>query len=79
MQVILSARTDTRGEYRLNEVPPGKFRVLAWPERILPIDPDELIRQNVPTFYQRTTVEGDGSAIFLLGGEEINGIDITLN
>jgi hypothetical protein len=79
-QLVLSGRTDARGEYRLNEVPPGKFRVLAWPDRILPgvNSSREPIRQNVPTFYSRTTVEENGSVISLLGGEEMNGIDITL-
>lgn len=79
MQVVLSGSSDPRGEYRLNEVPPGKFRVLAWPERILlgVSSSNELMRQSVPTFYSRTTVERDGSVISLLGGEELNGIDIT--
>ena len=79
MQVVLGGRTDVRGEYKLNDVPPGKFRVLAWPDRILlSVNDRETIRQNVPTFYQRTIAETDGSVISLLGGEEINGIEITL-
>jgi len=79
-QSVLGARTNARGEYRLNEVPPGKFKVLASPDMILPgvNDSHEIIRQNVSTFYPRTTVERDASLITLVGGEELNDIDITL-
>lgn len=69
-KIATTGITDARGEYRLNEVPPGEFRILArlqW--EVIPI-PGQSTRQDVATYYRQ--------AIRVSEGEEARGIDITM-
>jgi hypothetical protein len=58
--------TDSAGRYRLENIPPGRYYIVAG-------------RVDAPTYYPGTVQAGQGTVITLAPGQTISGIDFVLN
>src|SRR4029453_4150145 len=60
------AETDASGRFRLEQIPPGRYYIVAG-------------NIDVPTYYPGTVSPTDGIAIQITPGLVVSGIDFTLN
>jgi hypothetical protein len=59
------AQTDDQGRYRLEDVPPGDYRIASGP-------------LSLPTYFPRAINAAEGQVIKMTAGQTVTGIDITL-
>jgi|GEM_PF-2330492 len=78
-------RSNDRGEYRLYEIPPGDYYVVATPARVPIVAPlfpanstSSSAQVSVATYYPSNVDTTSAILIHLKGGEDISGIDIRL-
>jgi hypothetical protein len=77
-----SATTDRNGEYRIRDLTPGSYDVIAVPNakglgRALPGSPDATARQPVPTFYPGVVVPGEAQTVRIeLGADTLVSFDV---
>ncbi len=80
--VVLSARTDEKGQFRIGGLRPGKYRVRA--SRDEPPFPPEIRTDgtaethHVPTYYPSSIVRKSGLRVQVLAGRETSGIEVAL-
>ena len=68
--------TNDLGEYRVADLAPGRYLVLASPPRVSPWREPEEQAAYLPTYYPGTTESARASAIEVKSGDEITGIDL---
>ena len=72
-----SGITDDLGEYRIFDLPPGGYSIVATPGVWILFGP-KLSTSDVPTYYPGTTDGSRASTIEVKSGDEISGIDHVL-
>ncbi|HZI50719.1 MAG TPA: carboxypeptidase-like regulatory domain-containing protein [Terriglobia bacterium] len=60
------AQTDASGQFRLENIPPGRYYIVAG-------------RIDLPTYYPGVVIAKDGTAILVTAGATVAGIDFALN
>lgn len=75
--VASQATTNDRGEYRIYNLPTGRYRLLARGSRAV-VEDGAMKNLQSAAFYPGTTLPGEAIAIEVLPGEELIGMDLEL-
>lgn len=71
--------SDETGRYRIDDLPPGSYRILFAPLDTVPLPPDPPRPTDVaPRYWPDAADEGDGGAVVVRPGQHLDGFDAVL-
>jgi len=72
------AATDDRGQYRIYNLPPGRYYIHAWPRGVFALPGQDAMVAYAPLFYPNATTIQDAQRVDLSSGGEASRIDIVV-
>jgi len=72
------AATDDRGQYRIYNLPPGRYYIQATPHGVFALPGQEAMVAYAPLFYPNASTLQDAQRVDLTGGAEVTRIDMAV-